>query len=62
LDPFRWHPDFGDEVALREYVKSHLGVDDLLAAKLIELYRRWHLSASRLDTMLGASTAIFRNL
>lgn len=54
-------PDFPDDAALKEYVKSHLGVKDELAGKLIELYKRLNPTASRLDTMIGIARAGIRN-
>jgi para-nitrobenzyl esterase len=54
-------PDLEDEAALKEYVKSHMGVNDILAGQVIELYRRLHPSASRLDAVLGITRAEIRN-
>ncbi|MFP5277518.1 MAG: carboxylesterase/lipase family protein [Acidobacteriota bacterium] len=54
-------PDFPDDAALKEYLKTHMGVRDPLAGKLIDLYRRLHPSASRLDTMIGIARAGIRS-
>ena len=45
--------DLSDDAALKEYMKSHMGVDDAMAGELIELYRRFNPSASRMDTLIG---------
>ena len=54
-------PDLEDDAALKEYVKSHMGFNDVLAGKLIELYRRLNPSESRLDTVIGIARAEIRN-
>lgn len=48
-------PDLKDDAALKEYMKSHMGVNDEMAGKLIDLYRRFHPSASRIDTLIGVA-------
>lgn len=53
--------DLEDEAALKEYVKSHMGVNDMMAGRVIEFYRRLHPSASRLDTVIGITRAGIRN-
>ena len=52
--------DLGDDAALKEFMKSHMGVDDAMAGKLIELYRRFNPSASRIDTVIGIARAGIR--
>ena len=54
-------PDLADDAALKEYMKSHMGVDEMRAGKLIELYRRLNPSASRLDTLIGIARAGIRS-
>ncbi len=46
-------PDLKDDAALMDYLKSRMGLSDALAGKAIELYRRFHPSASRIDIVLG---------
>jgi para-nitrobenzyl esterase len=53
-------PDLKDDAALRDYMKSHMGIDDVVAGKLVELYRRMNPSASRLDTIIGIARAGIR--
>jgi para-nitrobenzyl esterase len=54
-------PDLVDDAALKEYVKSHMGVNDAMAGKFIDFYRRLNPSASRLDTVIGIARAGIRN-
>ena len=54
-------PDLGDDAALKEYMKSHMGVDDVKAGKLIELYRRLNPSASRAEILFGIARAGIRS-
>lgn len=53
-------PDFADDAALKEYMKSHMGLKEAMAGKLIDLYRRLNPSASRMDTMIGIARAGIR--
>ena len=54
-------PDFPDDAALKEYMKSHMGQNEVMAGKLIDLYKRLNPSASRMDTMLGIARAGIRS-
>jgi para-nitrobenzyl esterase len=54
-------PDFLDDASLKEYMKSHMGVNDVMAGQFIELYRRLNPSASRLETLIGIATAGIRD-
>lgn len=53
-------PDLADDAALKEYVKSHMGLNDIMAERSIELYRRLNPSASRIDTVIGIARAGIR--
>lgn len=55
-------PGFPDDASLKEYMKSHLGVNDSMAGKLIDFYKRFHPSASRMDTMIGVARDGFRSI
>lgn len=54
-------PDLGDDAALKQYVKSHMGLNDVMADKSIELYRRLNPGASRLDIVMGIARAGIRS-
>lgn len=53
-------PDLSDDAALKAYVKSHMGLSDVMADKAIDLFRRLNPSASRIDTVLGIARAGIR--
>lgn len=57
-------PDFANDDALRIFLTSYLagqGLDADGVKRLIEIYKRFHPSQSRLDVMVGAATTIFRD-
>jgi len=54
-------PDLKDDAALAEYVKGHMGLNDAMAGKAIDLYRRLNPSASRIDTVIGIARAGIRS-
>ena len=54
-------PDLPDDAALQAYLKTYLGLDGVMAAQSIDLYRRLHPSGSRIDTVLGIAGAGIRS-
>lgn len=54
-------PDLKNDAALKEYIKSHFGLNEVMADKSIEIFRRLNPSASRLDTVIGIARAGIRS-
>jgi len=54
-------PAFPDDASLKEYMRSHMGLNDLKAGEAIDLYRRLNPSASRSDIVIGIAEAGIRN-